>query len=170
MRVVLVALFLAMPAVPAFAQVDFSGAWASLYHEDPPERLPGPELGDYLGLPINDAARLRGDSYDADRISAVSEYQCRQHAADYGMRGSSNIRILTEYDPMTQRPLVIRMRNGFHDAERTIYLDGRAHPPDAAPHTWGGFSTGVWEGNMLTITTTHLKPYYLRRNGVPSSE
>ena len=38
------------------------------------------ELGDYLGLPVNDAARLRADSYDADRISAVSEYQCRQHA------------------------------------------------------------------------------------------
>src|SRR4029434_8310302 len=77
MRVVLVALFLAMPAVPAFAQVDFSGAWASLYQEDLPERLPGPELGDYMGLPINDAARLRGDSYDADRISIVPEYQCR---------------------------------------------------------------------------------------------
>ena len=59
MRVVLAALFLALPAVPAFAQVDFSGAWASLYHEDLPERLPGPELGDYMGLPINDAAHVR---------------------------------------------------------------------------------------------------------------
>jgi hypothetical protein len=156
---------------PAAAQeVDFSGQWVPIYHEDGPERIPGPEIADYLGLPINDAARLRADSYDADRISAVSEYQCRQHTADYGMRGSANIRILTDFDPITQRPAVIRMRNGFHDAERTIYLDGRPHPAESAPHTWGGFSTGVWEGNMLTITTTHLKPYYIRRNGVPSSD
>ena len=37
--------------LPAFAQVDFSGEWAPLYHEDAPERLPGPELGDYTELP-----------------------------------------------------------------------------------------------------------------------
>ena len=53
-------LLAAMVAAPAFAQVDFSGEWAPLYHEDGPERLPGPELADYTELPINDAARLRG--------------------------------------------------------------------------------------------------------------
>ena len=68
-------------AAPAFAQVDFSGEWAPLYHEDSPERLPGPELGDYLEFPINEAARMRADSYDADRISVVQEYQSRPHAA-----------------------------------------------------------------------------------------
>jgi hypothetical protein len=155
----------------AFAQeIDFSGQWAPIYHEDGPERLPGPELGDYLGLPINDAARLRADSYDADRISAVSEYQCRQHAADYGMRGLANMRITAEIDPMKQRIFAFHTRIGFHDAERTIYLDDRAHPPATAPHTWAGFSTGVYEGNMLTIKTTHLKAYYIRRNGVPASD
>src|SRR5262245_355959 len=54
---------------PAFAQFDFAGQWVPLFHEDYPDRLPGPELGDYTGLPINDAARLRADSWDADRIS-----------------------------------------------------------------------------------------------------
>src|ERR1041385_7554323 len=34
-------------AAPATAQVDFTGEWAPLYHEDRPERIPGPELGDY---------------------------------------------------------------------------------------------------------------------------
>ena len=52
-------------ARPAFAQVDFSGEWAPRFHEDQPERVPGPELGDYLGLPINDAARKRADNWDA---------------------------------------------------------------------------------------------------------
>ena len=34
----------------------------------------------------------------------------------------------------------------------------------------GGFSTGIWNGNRLTIRTTHLKAYYIRRNGVPASD
>jgi len=68
-------------AASALAQVDFSGEWAPLYHEDAPERLPGPELGDYTELPINDAARLRADSWDADRISVVEQYQCRPHGS-----------------------------------------------------------------------------------------
>ena len=61
-------------SLAAFGQVDFSGQWESLYREDAPERLPGPELGDYLGMPLNEAGRLRADSYDADRISVVTEY------------------------------------------------------------------------------------------------
>ena len=44
-------------ATPAFAQADFSGHWAPLFHEDRPERLPGPELGDYLGIPLSEAGR-----------------------------------------------------------------------------------------------------------------
>jgi hypothetical protein len=158
-------------ASPAGAQeTDFTGEWVPLFHEDGPERIPGPELADYAGLPINDAARLRADSYDANRISVVPEYQCRQHSADYGMRGLANLRIVTDYDELTQRMTAIHTRIGFHDAERTIYLDGRPHPPAEAPHSWAGFSTGTWQGNMLTIRTTHLKAYYVRRNGVPASD
>ena len=55
------ALWLLMAAVAgipaAFAQTDFSGEWAPRFYEDQPERVPGPELGDYLGLPINAAGR-----------------------------------------------------------------------------------------------------------------
>jgi len=32
------------------------------------------------------------------------------------------------------------------------------------------FSTGAWEGDMLKVTTTHLKEGWIRRNGVPRSE
>ena len=84
--------FLALPVLlsfPVFGQADFAGEWVPLFHEDLPERLPGPELGDYMGIPINAAARLRGDSYDPDRISVAQEYQCRPHGGDYSMRGLS---------------------------------------------------------------------------------
>ena len=36
---------IACTAVPASAQVDFSGEWAPRFWEDQPERVPGPELG-----------------------------------------------------------------------------------------------------------------------------
>ena len=157
-RAILLVLVIASGPASAIAQeIDFSGQWAPIYHEDGPERLPGPELGDYLGLPINDAARLRADSYDADRISAVSEYQCRQHAADYGMRGLANMRITAEIDPLKQRLLAFHTRIGFHDAERTIYLDGRPHPADIADYVqFMGHSTGKWEGDTLVVDTVGI--------------
>ena len=57
------------------------------------------------------------------------------------------------------------------DAAAPHDLHGRARPSVAyAQHTWQGFSTGEWEGDMLKVTTTHLKEGWLRRNGVPRSE
>ena len=53
---------------------------------------------------------------------------------------------------------------------RTIYMDGRPHPSPNAQHSWQGFSTGEWEGDMLKVTTTHLKEGWVRRNGVPRSD
>jgi len=156
-------------STPAFAQVEFGGQWAPLYHEDTIERIPGPELGDYTGLPLNEAGRLRADSWDADRISVVQEYQCRPHSADYSLRGLAPLRISTDYDPTTQKIVAFHTYIGAYENRRTIYLDGRPHPPDYAAHTFQGFSTGTWDGNMLTIRTTHLKEDYLRRNGIPRS-
>src|SRR5579872_4846515 len=100
---------------PAFAQADVFGNWAPLYHEDFPERIPGPELGDYMGIPVNDAARLRADSYDADRISIASEYQCRPHGGDYSMRGLSNMRIDAVFDPVTEQLVAWHTRMGFQE-------------------------------------------------------
>jgi len=160
----------ALACPPVFAQVDFSGEWAPLFHEDIPERLPGPELGDYMGIPINAAARLRGDSYDADRISIVSEYQCRPHGGDYSMRGLSNMRVDSVRDPVTQQLVAWHTRMGFQEMERTIWMDGRPRPDDLAKHTWQGFSLGTWDANMMNVFTTHEKESYLRRNGLPRSD
>jgi hypothetical protein len=54
--------------------------------------------------------------------------------------------------------------------ERWIYMDGRPHPDEFAAHTWQGFSTGEWVGQVLKVTTTHLKKGWIRRNGVPRSD
>jgi hypothetical protein len=170
----LAALALACGLLPSsnllFGQIDFSGSWNPLFHEDYPERFPGPELGDYAGLPINAAARQRADSYNPDIVSVVMEYQCRPHGGDYSMRGSANMRITRDIDPDTQQTRAFKTHIGWMEMERAIWLDNRPHPPADALHTWQGFSTGSWDGNMLNITTTHLKPSYLRRNGLPRSD
>ena len=167
-----------LSSFPVFAQQfpnvetaprDPSGEWAPRFHEDQPERIPGPEIGDYLGLPINDAARLRGDSWDASLLT-LPEHQCKPHPADYGPRGPANLRIWQEIDTATQRLVAYHTHISWQAPERTIWMDGRPHPPDYAAHTWQGFSTGKWEGDMLTVTTTHLKIGWIRRNGIPRSD
>jgi hypothetical protein len=155
-------------SVPAFAQVDLAGEWAPRFHEDQHERIPGPDIGDYLGLPINAAARLRADSWDASLLT-LPEHQCKPHPSDYGMRGPANTRIWKEVDTATQETIAWHTHISWQAPERTIWMDGRPHPPEYAAHTWQGFSTGKMEGNMLTITTTHLKNGWIRRNGIPRS-
>lgn len=163
-------IMLALTSGSALAQMDFTGEWAPIYHEDAPERIPGPELGDYMGLPVNDAARLQADSWDADRISMLMQYQCRPHSADYGMRGLGNLRVTREFDPLHLRLVAFHTYMPAWGSKRVIWMDGRPHPPEGTEHTFQGFSTGAWNGNQLTITTTHLKTNYHRRNGVPSSD
>jgi hypothetical protein len=154
---------------PAHAQIDPSGEWSPRFHEDQPERIPGPEIGDYLGLPINAAARLRGDSWDATLLE-IPENQCRAHGADYAWRGPSNIRIWKEVDLATQQLVAYHIYTSAYNESRTIWMDGRPHPPAYARHTWLGFSTGTWEGGILTVTTDHLKENWVRRNGIARSD
>jgi hypothetical protein len=156
-------------SVPALAQRDPSGEWAPRFHEDQPERIPGPEIGDYLGLPINAAARLRADTWEAALLE-LPENQCRPHPSDYAWRGPANLRIWKEIDTPTQQIVAYHTHISWQAPERTIWMDGRAHPPEYAAHTWQGFSTGKWEGDMLTVTTTHLKEGWIRRNGIPRSD
>ncbi len=155
--------------LPAHAQADFSGVWQPRYHEDQPERIPGPELRDYLGLPINDAARQFADSWDPSRI-ALPEEQCRVHVAPYIYRGPTNLRIWEDRTPKTQDLVAIKHYNSTYEQTRTIYMDGRPHPGPNAAHTWMGFSTGRYDGDMLIVETTHLKQGWVRRNGLPMSD
>jgi hypothetical protein len=168
-RVALFALVVLMTAAPAFAQVELAGYWNGLFHEDQLERVPGPSLGDYLGLPINDQARAFAEAWDASRLT-VPEHQCRAHASPYIYRGPLLLRMWEERDPQTQDVVALRHRIRNFQQDRTIWMDGRAHPSAYAPHTWMGFSTGRWESNVLVVRTTHIKQMWHRRNGLPQSD
>ncbi len=163
------ALVCALGAQPAGAQVDLSGAWRSLRHEDLPDRGPGVGYGDYTGIPLTAAARQFAESWDAARLS-MPQQQCRVHVSPYIYRGPMNLRIWEEKDPRTQEVIAIKHYISTYEQTRTIWMDGRPHPPEYAPHTWMGFSTGRWSGDRLIVETTHIKSGWHRRNGVPSSD
>lgn len=159
----------ALLAGPVFGQLDLTGVWTPVFHEDQPERIPGPDLVDYLGLPINDGARKWALAWDPDRLTA-QEHQCQVHTAAYMYRGPLLLRVWEERDPQTQNIVALHQYINNYEQSRTIWMDGRPHPPEFAAHTWMGFSTGEWQGNVLTVYTTHIKQGWHRRNGLPSSD
>src|ERR1700690_2213837 len=149
--------------------LDLSGNWGPVIHEDFPERIPGPELVNYAGLPVNDGARQFALSWDASRLT-LPEHQCQAHVAPYIYRGPLNLRIWEEKDAQSQRLVAIHQYISTYEQNRIIWMDGRPHPPEGAVHPWMGFSTGQWEGNQLTVFTTHIKQGWVRRNGLPESD
>lgn len=153
----------------AVGALDLSGNWTPVIMEDQPERIPGPELVNYSGLPITDGARLWAESWDASRLT-LPEHQCQVHVAPYIYRGPLNLRIWAEKDPQSQQVIAIKQYISTYEQNRTIWMDGRPHPSPNAPHTWMGFSTGKWEGNILTVYTTHIKQGWVRRDGLPESD
>ena len=79
-------IFLASFAVrPAVAQenspLDLTGTWRWINHEDERDRNPGAYPGDYRGLPLNDAARMRADTYDEEVNATSLLLQCRPRVA-----------------------------------------------------------------------------------------
>ncbi len=153
----------------SLAQDDPTGNWAPIFDEDMPERIAGGEIGDYLGIPLNAAGLLRAESWSAE-IVELPQNQCREHGADYGWRGPSNLRIWIDVDRATQSVIAYHTHLSAYGAEQTIWMDGRPQPPPYARHTWEGFSEGHWEGNTLVIRTTHLKENWLGLNGIPRSD
>lgn len=161
--------YLMLGVRPGTAQVDLTGIWAPIFHEDQVERIPGPDVGDYAGLPISDASRLRAQSWDASLLT-IPEHQCKPHPSTYGFRGVGNLRVTPIYNDTTQQLIKLFTHIQWQEQEREIWMDGRPHPAEFAPHTWQGFSTGRWEGQTLVIRTTHLKAGWIRRNGVMLSD
>jgi len=152
--------------VAVFAQVDLSGYWGNRPHEDNMARGPGLEVGEYEGYPLNISGRMKAYSWDG-AVVANPERQCIPLSI---MTANSSFRMWKDVDPISQREIAWRIRIDFQAQQRTIWMDGRPHPPENAPHTWQGFSTGKWVNNQLVVTTTHLKLNTIERNGIPRSD
>ena len=126
-------------------------------------------LVDYGGVPVSDAGRLYGLAWSASRLT-VRQQQCTGYTPPYMLHGGGNFRFWEERDPVTQRLISIRMYGQITEGHRTIWMDGRAHPPAYAQHTWMGFSTGRFEGPALNVYTSHIKRGWILHDGVPQSD
>ena len=133
------------------------------------ERWPGPDVGDFTGLPLNEDGRARALAYSPSQLSLI-ERQCLYYGATYTVIGPFGMKLWSESEPVTGRVVSWNMSGAVDKTPRTIWMDGRPHPPEEAPHTFSGFSTGQWRGNTLVVTTTHMKASPLRRNGPPLSD
>jgi hypothetical protein len=149
-------------ASAVMAEADFTGYWDNIMHEDTLFRTAGPPIGEYIGMPLNDAARAIANKWNPED-GYKPENQCKMHGAAYIMR--SPIRFYLSYADDVTISIKIELEMGV---ERKIYLDGRPAPD--GPPTDLGHSVGVWHGDRLTVTTTNMTVKYVRRNGVPNSE
>ena len=158
---------------PASGQMfDLSGLWSSGgNHEERPIRGdPGVEAGEYVGLPINEAARQHADAW-VPAMHSLPEWQGRPHPITYSMRAPGpSFRMAPVIDPESQQTIGYTLVNLFGRADRIIWLDGRPHPSKYAEHLWQGFSTGEFlPDGTLEVTTTHIKYSFVHRNGLPLS-
>jgi len=169
--VVLAALF----ACCAFGQdaqqssgVDITGAWFDVIFQDTSRTAAG-MLNEYPGIPLNDPGRIYALTWDPSRLT-VRQQQCSAYTPEFLLYGGGNFRFWEDRDSYTQKLISIKMYGQITEGNRTIWMDGRPHPPAWAQHTWMGFSTGKYEGNVLTVYTTHLKRAWIRRNGLVQSD
>jgi hypothetical protein len=156
-------------SIPAHAQFDLTGKWAARSTQDAQERGSGPNPVDYLGLPLNEEGRARALSYDYSLLS-LPDGQCGYLTPYYIVLGPFGLHIWSEFDPVTGRPIAWKIGAWVDRDITTIWMDGRPHPSPNAPRTYGGFTTGHWEGDTLVTTTTHMKASMIRRNGAPVSD
>lgn len=172
------------PTGRAAARADFTGMWVSIVNEDWRWRMITPPKGDYANIPANAEARRVADGWNPAGDEAAGE-QCRAYAAPAIMREPGRLRISWQDD----NTLKIETDAGM----QTRLL--RFGPPanvaaDTAP-SWQGTSVARWEpapratqGNgiglglgpragtqsrTLEVSTTRIRPGYLRKNGVPFS-
>ena len=159
-------LTLAQNIAPGGGQGDISGMWRPLARNEDGSGMDG----DYAGLPLNAAGRWRAQSWVPENFE-VPEFVCRPHAWDFSLEaGASRMRWVPQVFDPTQEVVAYHGRLSMREQETTIWMDGRPHPPDYARHSWSGFTTGVWEGNTLVQTATHLKESYTRRFGPMRSD
>ncbi len=125
-----------------------------------------PAKGNYLRVPITPVARKIADSWDPAKDEAAGE-QCKAYGAAGVMRLPGRIR-LTWAD---ERTLNMELEAG---GQTRVFRFGQS--PTPAQPSWQGHSVAEWQYTLnpprsgeLKVTTTRMRPGYLRKNGVPYS-
>jgi hypothetical protein len=155
----------------ADAPIDLTGYWVSVVTQDWRWRMVTPAKGDYASIPITLEAKKVGDNWDPARDEAAGE-QCKSYGAPALMAVPTRLRI-TWQDAST---LKVETDAG---TQTRVFHFGDKRPQRGSP-TWQGESIARWErppaarggaakSGSLKVVTSHLRPGYLRKNGVPYS-
>jgi hypothetical protein len=176
------ALLCAQPAAPpatprAAAAIDLTGYWVSLVTEDWRFRMVTPQKGDYASVPLNAEARKVADAWDPAKDEAAGN-QCKSYGAAAIMRVPGRVHITWDNDT------TLKIETDAGTQTRLLHFGNVQAPTGDAG--WQGFSAANWEyaggaggrgkqaapprGGSLKVVTTHMRPGYLRKNGVPYSD
>ena len=164
----------------AAAPVDLTGYWVSVIAEDWRWRMVTPLKGDAASIPITPESRKLVDAWDPAKDEAAS-VQCKAYGAAGVMRLPGRVHITWQDDT------TLKLETDAGTQTRLFRFGGT--PPSAEKPSWQGYSVANWErppvtpgapptlpifatrigtrGRSLEVTTTHLRPGYLRKNGVP---
>ncbi len=162
------------PTAEAAAPIDLTGYWVSLVTEDWRWRMVTPAKGDFASIPLNPEGRRVGEMWDPAKDEAAGN-QCKAYGAAAIMRVPTRLHI-TWQDPNT-----LKIETDAGTQTRLLHF-GAPQPP-AGEDGWQGYSHAEWQtigggrgrgsapaqGGSLKVDTTHMKPGYLRKNGVPYS-
>jgi len=168
----------AAPPARTVAPKDLTGTWVSVVAEHWHLRMLVPPKGQFTMLPLNPEARQIASAWDPAKEPA-GDAQCKGYGAAALMRIPGRLNISWTDDT------TLRMDIDSGTQTRVFHFGG-AVPANQAP-TWQGYSVANWEGipgaelrartagaaedvrGGLQVTTTHMRPGYLRKNGVPYS-
>jgi hypothetical protein len=161
----------------ALAPIDLTGYWVSLVTEDWRFRMIVADPGDVESIPLSPAGREAAKAWDAAKDKADPQAACKAFGAAGIMRIPGRVHI------SWQDGTTLKVQTDAGSQERLFHFGGEA-PVGAAP-SWQGYSVASWDGavrpanaaappaklkvGFLKVTTSGLRPGYLRTNGVPYS-
>ncbi|MEQ1883468.1 MAG: hypothetical protein ABL967_00275 [Bryobacteraceae bacterium] len=164
------------------APFDITGYWVSVVTEDWRWRMFTPPKGDYTSVPLNAAGKAAADAWDPAKDEAAGE-QCKSYAAPSLLRIPGRIHI-TWADDNT-----LKVETDAGQQTRLLHF-GDWKSAGGAP-TYLGESLAQWDETgalragrailvagkevggrsrgTMKVSTTRMRPGYLRKNGVPYS-
>jgi len=89
--------------------IDLTGTWTKIRSKDTHERGSGHDPGEYWDLPVNDAARMRADTYNQEWVTSSYILQCRPHPVGYQPLGPDPMRIEKLEDPINRQLFAYRV-------------------------------------------------------------
>jgi hypothetical protein len=150
-----------LPTPKAGAPIELTGYWVSIVPEDRFHMITPPK-GDFPGIPLNAEGMKLANAWDPAKDEASGE-QCKSYGAAAIMSVPGRFHITWDNDTT----LKIEADSGT----QTRVLHFNATPPETEAPSWQGYSVAAWDRRRsLKVTTTNLRPGYLRKNGIPYSE